>query len=218
VNNILISQLIKNKAIVSDKQPGGSSEKILDLEDPTHGAVLEMLRRKGCILLETSECPSSVRVAFDRRTESEIWTADWGSSFVLAPSMLFHEKVVNMFGKKTETYQDYDKNGCAQYFNYKSDYFEQYLDEEDYFDETEQYVNKLMMVQSQCQTFQNKEEILKACNVAEADILSEWSMCNLEDAIAYSILQLKDGEAKKKAANQIILTGGFAQTPFLLEE
>lgn len=218
VNHVLISQLTKNKTISSDKGAANNPTHALNIQDQTHSAVLEILRKKGCILLETAECPVNVKVAFDRNPETPVWTVDWGSPFVLAPSMLFHESVMNLFNKKSEDYGGYDTNGLKQYFNYKSEYFEQYLDEEDYFDETEQYVNKLMMVQSQSQTFLNKEEVLKACDVSEADILSEWAMVNLEDAIAYSILQLKDSDSKKKAANQIILTGGFAQTPFLLEE
>jgi len=171
-------------------------------------------------LLETQECSSNVRVAFDRHCLNSIITADWGNSFIISPSMFFHQDCFNKLNKKDPKYQECKNfNSYRQYFSYKSEYFENYLDDEDYYDETEQYVNKLMIAQSMNQNaMSNKEEILKTCNIKEGDMENEYVMNNLEDIISYSILQLKDQESKKKAANQIILTGGFAATPFLLEE
>lgn len=131
--------------------------------------------------------------------------------FIVAPGLLFHSDVLNLI-KKAEFFMNKPN------FNRNSNYFEQYIDEEDFHDETEMRVNKMMAQCLQDQDHSKKKQILEQSQIDMSQIQQEWYFTSLEDIICYSIFQLKDGEARKKAANSIVITGGFARTPFFVEE
>lgn len=135
----------------------------------------------------------------------------FGPSFVVAPGLFFHGEVLNLV-PKAEHYASQPQ------FNRSSNYFEQYVDEDDFHDDTEMRVNRMMAQCLQDQDLSKKKQILEQSQIDMSSIQQEWVYTNLEDVISYSIFQLKDGESRKKAANSIVITGGFARTPFFVEE
>ena len=133
-------------------------------------------------------------------------------AFIVAPAFLFHAADTFDLLHKAEAFKDkwqLDRN---------SDYFKNYVDEEDFHDDTEASVNKMM---AQCLISQDqtkKQQIMDQSKIDIGKVQLEFHGDNLEDIISYSIFQLKDAETRKKAANNIVITGGFARTPFLVEE
>jgi actin-related protein len=60
-------------------------------------------------------------------------------------------------------------------------------------------------------------KIFESLGLNMEDIAHPLKMQRIEDLICVSIMHHKDAETRNKAANNIILTGGLAETPHFLE-
>jgi actin-related protein len=178
-----------------------------------HLAAIEKIREKlGSVLLTLEEPERVIELNLpSEKNEPTKISALSGPAFVVALTSFFHSESLDLFDKNVlfANLPQFDRN---------SDYFEQYVDEEDFHDDTEVRVNKMMAQCLQSQDTSKKQQIFESSNIDVSKINTEYNFTNLEDIISYSIFQLKDGEARKKAANCIILTGGYSLTPYLIAE
>jgi actin-related protein 8 len=184
----------------------------LSIRSFKHLAALEKLREKYgiyCLAEETNKIADFYLPA--ELNEPTKLCVPFNNSFIVAPSMIFHVEGLELL-HKDEAYKEKPQ------FDRNSAFFEGYLDEEDFQDDTEIRVNKMMAQCLQTQDLTKKQQILDSSKIDMSSIQLPYSMANLEDIISYSIFQLKDAEARKKAANCIVISGGFARTPFLVEE
>lgn len=187
-------------------------DSVFNINKYKHMAAIEKIRERYATLKHNDE---NVRIS-DINLPSELneptkISVPLSHPFVIAPSLLFHSSVFDELDKET-IYKD------NIYFNRSSEYFDNYIDEEDFHDETEMKVNKIMFQCLQSQDQSKKQQILDQSKIDVSKIQDEFHMNNLEDMISYSIFQLKDAESRKKAANNIVITGGLSRTPFFVEE
>jgi actin-related protein 8 len=206
--DVLLLTMLSQRDLLS-LIPDGSEVSIHKFK---HLAAIEKVREKfGVFLLQ--EEPNKIADFFlpAELNEPTKICIPFNFCFVVAPGLLFHSECLNLLSK-AECYAGKPN------FNRSSNYFEQYVDEDDFHDETEMRVNRMMAQCLQDQDQSKKKQILEQSQIDMSSIQQEWIFTNLEDMISYSIFQLKDGETRKKAANSIVITGGFARTPFFVEE
>lgn len=178
-----------------------------------HLAAVEKIREKLGTVLLTAEEPErliELNLPSEKNEPTKVNSVS-GPAFVVALASFFHSESLDLLDKPA-SYCNLPK------FDRTSDYFEQYVDDEDFHDDTEVRVNKMMAQCLQSQDTSKKQQIFESSNIDVSKIHTEYHFTNLEDMISYSIFQLKDGDARKKAANSIILTGGYSLTPFLIAE
>jgi actin-related protein len=183
----------------------------LSVKKYKHLAALEKFREKFALLVtEEQNKIAEINLPAELNEPTKV-TVPFSPSFVVGAALFFHNEVLSLLDKKevAKAWPQFDRS---------TDYFEGYQDEEDYHDDTEAKVNKMMAQCLQQQDFTKKQQILDTSKIDVSRIQQEYNFDNLEDMISYSIFQLKDAEARKKAANSIVITGGFSRTPFLVEE
>lgn len=177
-----------------------------------HLAALEKMREKYgmyCVAEDSNKVADFYLPA--ELNEPTKVCAPFNNSFVVAPALLFHAEGLALLDKEAafRNKPQFDRGSLS---------FEGYIDEEDFQDDTEIRVNKMMAQCLQTQDLSKKQQILDSSKIDVSGIQRPCSLSNLEDVISYSIFQLKDADARKKAANCVVISGGFARSPFLVEE
>jgi actin-related protein len=207
IDAILLNMLSSRELL--SLYPDGSE---LSIKKYKHLAAIEKVRERFSLFVLQEEQNKIAEFYLPAElNEPTKMAISFNPCFLVAPGLLFHSEVLNLV-LKSEYYA-----GKPQ-FNRNSNYFEQYVDEDDFHDETETRVNRMMAQCLQDQDTSKKKQILEQSQIDLNNIHQEWNFTNLEDIISYSIFQLKDGETRKKAANSIVITGGFARTPYFVEE
>ena len=137
-------------------------------------------------------------------------TCQFNTGFVVSIAALFYPELFQSECKKSLSSQ-YNK------LDINDEYFTNYKDIEDQENEAEANMQQIMYRSKNADFLNFKNKVLDSLGLNSEEFYDPYSMQKLQDLVSFSILQLKDSEARIKAANNIILTGGLAVTPLLLE-